>query len=146
MSAAAGTVRVVGPLHIRKRNGRPKILPPDDVQRVESRGQQPHVLRAVARAWRWGQQLASGAASTFADLAAADKVSDRFIGRMVLLAYLSPEVLEQLLIQRRPPAVTLNELAAMAERPWTEQLGKVFDRENALHGLPHAENSSIFSA
>jgi hypothetical protein len=45
---------------------------------------------------------------------------------MVWLAYLSPEVLEQLLIQRRPPAVTLNELADVAVRPWAEQLGVVF--------------------
>lgn len=126
MSGAAGTIRVVVPLHVRKRNGRPKILPPDDAQCVENRGQQPHVLRAVARAWNWRQQLESGAASTIQDIAAAEKVSDRFVCRMVRLAYLSPEVLDQLLIQRRPPAVTLNELAEVAERPWAEQIEVTF--------------------
>ena len=126
MSGAAGTIRVVVPLHIRKRNGRPKILPPDDAQRLENRGQEPHVLRAVARAWKWRQQLESGAASTIQDVAAAEKVSDRFISRMVRLAYLAPEVLEHLLTRRVPPAVTLNEMAAVADRPWGEQMGVVF--------------------
>lgn len=126
MSGTASTIRVVVPLHIRKRNGRPKILPPDDVQLVENRGQQPHVLRAVARAWNWRQQLESGAAATIQDIAAAEKVSDRFVSRMVRLAYLSPEVLEHLVIRRVPPAVSLNDLSAAAERPWTEQIGVVF--------------------
>jgi len=62
----------------------------------------------------------------FGDIAAAEKVSDRFIGRMVRLAYLSPEVLEHLLIRRVPPAVSLNDLAAIAERPWAEQMEVVF--------------------
>ena len=65
-------------------------------------------------------------ASSIQDIAAAEKVSDRFVSRMVRLAYLSPEVLEQLLIRRVPPAVSLNDLAAVAERPWGEQIGVVF--------------------
>ena len=129
MSGAAGTIRVVVPLHIRKRNGRPKILPPDDAQRVENLGQQPHVLRAVGRAWNWRRQLETGVATTIQDIAAAEKVSDRFISRMVRLAYLSPEVLEHLLIRRVPPSVSLNELAAVADQPWGEQMGVVFEAQ-----------------
>jgi hypothetical protein len=53
MSGSAGTIRVVIPLTIRKRNGRPKVLPPDDVTAEEGRAQDPHVLRAIARAWSW---------------------------------------------------------------------------------------------
>jgi len=50
MIAAPDTIRVVIPLTIRKRNGRPKILPPDDVDARNGRAQDPHVLRAIARA------------------------------------------------------------------------------------------------
>ena len=46
---------------------------------------------------------------------------------MLRLAYLSPAVLERLLIARVPPAVSLNDLAAAAERPWAEQMEAVFD-------------------
>ena len=126
MSATSDTIRIVIPLTIRKRNGRPRILPPDDVDLRESRGQEPHVLRAIARAWNWRRQLESGAASTIQDIAAAEKVSDRFISRMLRLAYLSPEVIEHLVIRRVPPAVSLNDLGAAAERPWAEQKDVVF--------------------
>jgi hypothetical protein len=127
MSGSTGTIRVVIPLTIRKRNGRPKILPPDDVIAREGRNQDPHVLRAIARAWSWRRQLETGAVSTILDIAAAEKVSDRFVGRMIRLAYLSPSVLETLVITRKPPAISINDLMAVAELPWFEQAKRVFE-------------------
>ena len=50
MTDSTNTIRVVIPLTIRKRNGRPKILPPDEVTVRNGRSQDPHVLRAIARA------------------------------------------------------------------------------------------------
>ncbi len=127
MTSASGTIRVVIPLTIRRRNGRPKILPPEDAGLRDGRAQSPHVLRAVARAWKWRRQLETGVASTIQDIAAAEKVSDRFVGRMIRLAYLSPTVLETLVIRRVPPALSLNDLVAVAERPWAEQMDMVLD-------------------
>ncbi|WP_246719516.1 hypothetical protein [Chelatococcus composti] len=85
------------------------------------------MLRALARAWNWRRQLESGAASTIQDIAAAEKVSDRFVSRMMRLAYLSPEVLEHLVIRRAPPALSLNDLVAVADQPWAEQMEIVFE-------------------
>ena len=127
MTRATDTIRVLIPLTIRKRNGRPKILPPDDVTLRDGRAQDPHVLRAVARAWSWRRQLESGAASTIQDIAATEKLSDRFVSRMMRLAFLSPEVLEQLVISRVPPALSINDLMAVAEHPWSEQANRVFE-------------------
>ena len=127
MTGPADTIRVVIPLTIRKRNGRPKILPPDEVTVRDGRSQDPHVLRAIARAWSWRRQLETGAASTIQDIAAVEKVSDRFVSRMMRLAYLSPEVLEHLVIRRMPPALSLNDLVAVADRPWAEQAKQVFE-------------------
>ncbi len=127
MTGTTDTIRVVIPLTIRKRNGRPKILPPDDVDARNGRAQDPHVLRAIARAWSWRRQLETGAASTIQDIAAAEKVSDRFVGRMIRLAYLSPSVLETLVITRKPPAISINDLMAVAELPWFEQAKRVFE-------------------
>ena len=127
MTGSTKTIRVVIPLTIRKRNGRPKILPPDDVTARAGRSQDPHVLRAIARAWSWRRQLETGAASTILDIAAAEKVSDRFVSRMMRLAYLSPDVLETLVITRKSPALSLNDLMAVAELPWAEQAKRVFE-------------------
>ena len=127
MSETANTIRVVIPLTLRKRNGRPKILPPEDAGLPGSHGQDPHVLRAIARAWKWRRQLEEGEASTLQDIAGREGVSERFIGRMIRLAYLAPEVLEYLVIRRVPPALSLSDLVPVADRPWAEQMGAVFD-------------------
>jgi hypothetical protein len=127
MTGPADTIRVVIPLTIRKRNGRPKILPPAIHVPAEARMQDAHVLRAIARAWNWRRRLERGEASTIADIAEAENLSDRYVSRMVRLAYLAPEVLEKLLIHRIPPALSLNDLMAVAERPWAEQMEAVFD-------------------
>jgi len=126
MTGSTETIRVVIPLTIRKRNGRPKILPPNDVTLRDGRAQDPHVLRAIARAWSWRRQLETGAASTIQDIAASEKVSDRFVSRMMRLAYLSPEVLDHLVIRRVPLALSLNDLVAVADQPWAEQMAAVF--------------------
>ena len=124
--SAPTTMRVFIPLTIRKRNGRPKILPPADMMPTSNGGVDPHVLKAIARAWSWRRKLESGAAGTVSDIAQAEDISDRYVGRMLRLAYLAPAVLEKLLVQRVPPAVSIKDLAMAAELPWGEQAATVF--------------------
>jgi hypothetical protein len=129
MTQSSGTIRIVIPLAIRKRNGRPKILPPADMETTEPTNQGPQVLRAVARAWGWRRKLETGAMATLQDIAAAEKISGRFVGRMMRLAYLSPDVLERLVTQREPAALSLNDLVTVADLPWPEQAEVVFGQE-----------------
>ena len=118
--SAPTTMRVFIPLTIRKRNGRPKIVPPADVMRTNG-GVDPHVLKAIAKAWSWRRKLESGVVATMSDIATAEDVTPAYVGRILKLAYLAPAVLEKLLIARVPPAVSVKELAATAELPWVEQ-------------------------
>lgn len=117
------------PLTIRKRNGRPKIMPPaaaspsNDDDRPE-----PHVLRAVARAWGWRRRLEAGEVSTIFEIAQAEGVTDRFVSHRIRLAYLAPRVLEMLVVRRRSPAVSLKDLVAAADLPWKDQAAMIFDR------------------
>lgn len=126
MSAPA-SMTVFIPLAIRKRNGRPKIMPPAEMTSANDRGGvDPHVLRALARAWSWRRKLETGEASTILDIAQSEDVTDRYISRLIRLAYLSPSVLEKLVVERCPPAVSLKDLAAAADLPWVEQERAVF--------------------
>ena len=43
------------------------------------------------------------------------------------LAYLSPDVLERLLIRREPPAVSVNDMVDVTYLPWAAQMGRVLD-------------------
>ena len=123
--SAPTTMRVFIPLTIRKRNGRPKIVPPADVV-PDTGGVDPHVLKAIAKAWSWRRKLESGEAATIQDIAEAEGISDRYVGRMLRLAYLAPAVLDKLLVSRVPPAVSIKDMAAAAELPWAEQEAVVF--------------------
>jgi hypothetical protein len=125
--SVAPTMRVFIPLTLRKRNGRPKILPPADMIPTNDGGVDPHVLKAIARAWSWRRRLEAGQASTNLDLARTEDVSDRYIGRMIKLAYLAPAVLEKLLLQRCQLAVSIKDLTAVADLPWAEQVAAAFD-------------------
>jgi hypothetical protein len=85
------------------------------------------LLRAIARAWDWRRRLDCGQAATLKDIADTEGVTVPFISRFLRLAYLSPEVLERLLIHRRPCVLSLDKLAATALVPWSDQLDTVFD-------------------
>lgn len=123
--SAPTTMRVFIPLTIRKRNGRPKIVPPADAA-PDTGGVDPHVLKAIAKAWSWRRKLESGAAGTIQDIAEAEGISDRYVGRTLRLAYLAPIVLDRLLICRVPPGVSIKDLAMAAELPWADQEAAVF--------------------
>lgn len=126
MTQANDTTRVFIPLTQRRRNGRPRILPPEPGTNFQSRSQDPHILRALGRAWAWRRRLETGEAATIHDIAAAEKVTDRFVSRMLRLAYLSPDVLERLVILRDPPSVSVIGLIEAVNLPWPEQMSRVF--------------------
>jgi hypothetical protein len=126
MTSPPDTIRVFIPLTIRRRNGRPRILPPANID-AEPRSQDPHVLRAIARAWGWRRKIEVGEVATIHDLAVAEKVSERFVSRTMRLAYLSPIVLERLVARRQPCSLSIKDLIAAAERPWCEQKALVFE-------------------
>jgi hypothetical protein len=119
------TTRVFIPLTIRKPNGRPKIMPPVDMV-PDTGGVAPHILKAIAKAWGWRRKLETGAAATLSDIAEAEGVSDRYVGPMLRLAYLSPAVLEKLLVARVSPEVSIKELGMVSELPWAEQEKSTF--------------------
>jgi len=131
VSVAPTTIRVIIPLTIRKRNGRPKIMPPSDPAAADDAAVEAHVLRAIARAWGWRRKLEAGHVSTNLDLARAEDVSDRYIGRMIKLAYLAPAVLEKLLLHRCPLEVSIKDLTAVADLPWAEQVSAAFGNAEA---------------
>lgn len=123
---APASITVFIPLTVRRRNGRPKIVPPAERGPVSNDGVDPHVLRALARAWSWRRKLEIGEASTILDIAQGEDITDRFISRMIRLAYLSPAVLEKLVLTRCPPAVSIKDLAAAADLAWEDQQAAVF--------------------
>ena len=126
------TIQVFIPLKVRRKNGRPKILPPADYLLSEDQTQDPHILRAIGRAWGWRRRMEAGEFSTVRDLAIAVNLAERHVSRQLRLAYLAPDVLKRLVCKRDAVAVTEINLSNCAALPWAEQAKVAFD--NAEQG------------
>lgn len=120
------TIQVFVPLKIRKKNGRPKIMPPADYLPSQDQAQDPHILRALGRAWAWRRRMEAEEFGTVRDLAVAVNLAERHVSRQLRLAYLAPEVLKRLVFGREVSAVTVMQLTESAALPWVEQAGVVF--------------------
>ena len=120
------TIRVVIPLKLRRKNGRPRILPPADYKPSEDRTQDPHILRAIGRAWAWRRRMEAGDFGTVEDLARSVGLGERHVSRMLRLAYLSPEVLKRLTCGREATAISLHDLCFLAGEAWEDQVAKGF--------------------
>ena len=125
--AGPDTIQVFVPLKVRKKNGRPKILPPADYLPSEDQTQDPHILRAIGRAWAWRRRMQAGEFSTVRDLAIAVNLAERHVSRQLRLAYLAPEVLKRLVYKRDAIAITEINLSNCAALPWAEQAKVAFD-------------------
>ena len=54
----------------------------------------PALLKAIARAHGWFEELASGRAASLAAIASHEGVSDRYVARLIRLAFLAPKIVE----------------------------------------------------
>ena len=76
MEVTGSTITALVPLAMRQRNGRARIVLPDD-SRHEPDAASDHasaaVVRSIARAWDWRRRLEEGEVATFQDIADADK-------------------------------------------------------------------------
>jgi hypothetical protein len=128
MTRPDDTIRVLIPLKVRKKNGRPKIMPPADYRPNEDQAQAPHILRAIGRAWGWRRRIEAGEFATIQELAEAVELAERHVSRQLRLAYLSPKVLKRLTCVREAPAVSLYDLCFLAGETWQEQAERAFGR------------------
>ena len=126
MTSPNDTIRVLIPLKVRNKNGRPKILPPAEHGPSADQAQDPHILRAIGRAWSWRRRMEAGEFATIQELAESVGLAERHVSRQLRLAYLAPEVLKRLACSREAPAVSLYDLCFVSCLPWHEQRRRVF--------------------
>ena len=60
------------------------------------------MVTAIARAFRWRQMLENGTHATIAEVAAAEKINESYVGRVLRLTLLAPDIVEAILGGRQP--------------------------------------------
>jgi hypothetical protein len=108
MSAATSiTVRV--PLAIRHRPGRTTLVTPADIPTahcIPTRAD-PAMVKALARAHRWQRLLDEGRYASISELAASEKLDRGYVGTILRLTLLAPDVIEAILDGRKPEGLGL---------------------------------------
>jgi len=115
------TVRV--PLAFKKRGGRKMVISPVDApswvpprRRIESA-----MVKAIARAFRWREMLENGTHATIAEIAAAEKINESYVSRVLRLALLAPDIVELIVEGRQPAGVSLAMLLMPFPVCWQQQ-------------------------
>jgi site-specific DNA recombinase len=75
------------------------------------------LVRAIACGRAWFEELASGKAASFREIAERVGVSDRYVSRIVDLAFLAPDVVEAILAGEQPAGMSVKALTVDGEVP-----------------------------
>ena len=90
---------------------------------VSTRKTDPTLLKAVARATKWFNELVSGRAMFTREIAAREGVNERFVRRLIPLAFLSPAIVRAIAEGRHPADLTVETLSRGIDIPveWSRQ-------------------------
>jgi DNA invertase Pin-like site-specific DNA recombinase len=81
------------------------------------------LIKAVIRGHAWWHRRLSGDAQSIADIAATEGINDRYIRRLMGLAFLAPDIIERILDGQQPVELTTEQLVKHRALPidWAEQ-------------------------
>ena len=123
----AVTVRI--PISIRKRGGRKLVLAPDGTSdTTPSRRIDNAMVKAIARAFRWREMMENGAHSTIAEIALAEKINESYVGRVLRLTLLAPDIVEAILSGRQPRKLQLESLLRRFPVAWQGQRAEMLNQ------------------
>ena len=130
-AATATTITVRVPLSIRRRGGRKLVVAPDGSTtwspasrlRIDST-----LIKALARAYRWQRMLDDGRYASVSELAAAEQLDRGYLGRILMLTLLEPDIVEAILDGRQPAELGVHVLRQGFPMEWVEQRGALTGR------------------
>jgi hypothetical protein len=118
----AVTVRI--PISIRRRGGRKLVLAPDgtiDAWAAPSRRIDNAMVKAIARAFRWREMLENGTHATIAEIGAAEKINESYVGRVLRLNAAGAGHHRSDPGRAAAASVTVRKVASAAACEWREQ-------------------------
>jgi hypothetical protein len=122
MTAVSITVRVL--LAVRRQGGRKLVVTPADSASGAAPARtraDPALVKALARAHRWKRLLEKGRYGSLVELAKAERIDRSYLGKMLRLTLLAPDIVEAVLNGRQAVEVGLPALLELMSNIWEEQ-------------------------
>ena len=116
-TTTAITVRV--PLTVRSRPGRKTVVTAGGGHTTTRAD--PAVLKALARAFRWKRMLDDGKRVSITEIAEAEKLDRSYVGTVLRLTLLAPDIVQAIVDGKQPPDLTLPRLLEPWPVEWGEQ-------------------------
>jgi hypothetical protein len=89
------------------------------------------MVKALARAFRWRDMLESGEYATIREIATAEKINESYVGRVLRLTLLAPEIIEAIMGGRQPAGLQLDALMQRFPTNWGGQYS-IYDMQVAV--------------
>ncbi len=96
------------------------VIPPGNVRELRPRSNATRI-KALARAHAWKEKLFSGQAPSIQAIATAKGITPRYVGRILRLAFLSPDIVEAIIEGYQPADLELERLMRGVPIGWNEQ-------------------------
>jgi len=122
------TVVISIPMQFKRRSGRKEVLVPEGLEGArptKSPGQQP-LLTALARAFHWQELLDEGRYVSVTELAEALGLDRSYVGRILRLVLLAPDIVDAIVAGREPSGMSLERLTKGLPVVWDEQRQMTF--------------------
>ena len=123
LGAEGKVIRHVIPTCIRRRGVEMRLVLQNGEQGARDARVDPALVKAIVRARQWFEQVASGQAQSFAEIARAEGVGRRYVAKLIPLAFLAPNIVASILSGTQPIELTTQELTKRVDLPldWTAQ-------------------------
>ena len=111
------------PMKFKKRGGRREIIVPEGLsgsRPSKSLSQEP-LLTALARAFHWQELINDGRYASVTELAEGLDVDRSYVGRIMRLGLLAPDIVEAIVRGEEPSGLSLEVLAKKLPVRWEEQ-------------------------
>ena len=115
-----GILKLTGDFQILRRGSELRIITPHGDSCFEGR-RVPSLVKAVARARSWYEQIVADEIGTIGQLAHKSGLTRRYVRRILQFANLSPQITETLLTGTHRRNLTLKEIMGSAPLDWQEQ-------------------------
>jgi hypothetical protein len=79
------------------------------------------LVKALARAFRWQKLLDDGTYSTIKEIATKEKIDPSYVGEVLRLTLLAPDIIEMILDGRQPPMLQFDQLRGSFPLDWGAQ-------------------------